>query len=59
MIYGLFLLSLEKITYMVDWDKALSTDTTLEIWHSCFIASFRDILNISLIEANLKVHLPS
>lgn len=44
-----------KTTYMLAWEKDLSSEWSLEAWQKTCFQSFKGILNISLIEANLKV----
>lgn len=47
--------SVEKASYMQSWERDLGLDWDLDTWHSRFSSAYKGILNISLIEADLKV----
>lgn len=54
-IYSSLATSGRKTKFMLEWERDLQESWDLEHWHKTFFRSFKGILNISLIEASLKV----
>lgn len=44
-----------KAPFMLEWEEDTQESWDLDSWHRAFFRSFKGILNISLIEASLKV----
>lgn len=55
MIYSALAELIEKTSYIQSWERDLGFNWDLDTWHSRFSSAFKGILNISLIEADLKV----
>lgn len=53
-IHGLLLDTSAKLPYIKHWDADLDNDK-MESWHSCFQRGYKGFLNVSLLEANVKV----
>lgn len=54
-IYSSLAMDSRKTPYMLAWEADLQLTWDLDTWHKAMGSSFRGILNISLVEANLKV----
>lgn len=55
LIYAALAEPLGKASYMLNWERDLDIELDLDTWHSHFASAYKGMLNISLIEANLKV----
>lgn len=45
----------EKVPYMLKWESDLDIEWDLDTWNFQVAKVFKGILNVSLVEANLKV----
>lgn len=55
LIYSALAEPVEKATYMLRWERDLDIKWGLEVWHSHISSAYKGMLNISLMEDNLKV----
>lgn len=45
----------DKPAYARSWKQDLEEEWDLDTWHQCFQCSFKGVINVSLIEANIKI----
>lgn len=55
MLYKLLATVPSKTFYILEWENDLAQEWDLEAWHRASAWAHREALNISLVEANLKV----
>lgn len=55
LIYTALASSSTKTQYMINWEKDLQFNWKIDTWHSCLSRAGKGPLNLSLIEANLKI----